>query len=960
MAIRAALLLTLLCGLAGQAWAATTTTTLTVSSTTVNSRPVTVLTASVTGPSSTAVGAGLVRFYDGKLLLGSGQIVTTGKKYTHGTAHLSLQLSPGSHALKAVFVGTSNFAGSTSAAKTAVVSGGVTATTISSTGSAGAYTLTGTVSTANSIIAPTGKVQFLDQTNSNALLGSASLGSATVKAKFATAVSYSIYDPTDYYYPYQVVVADFNGDGILDFAEVDYSARISVHLGNGNGTFQAAKPFCTTGTPATPCQAGSEPQGLAVGDFNSDGILDLVVVDEGQVGIALGNGDGTFQEPVYFKTVSSYAHVTVADLNMDGTPDLVVPISGGLDLLLGNGDGTFQPHNEIGMSDNAYVVAVGDFNKDGIPDIAAANNGTLMFLPGVGDGTFGAEVDTTTDVNAGYSGSLIAVDFKGTGYLSDVAVTGSGKLEVYFGDGKGGFKLSQTLYPNTGFDENVTDVLTADLNGDGIADLALCYYYSDSDVGKVAIFSGKGDGTFNTTPTRLNVGKEPISIAAGDFTGTGAIGLVVANENDNTLSVLPNSVALSATAAANVTVPGVGTHNVLAQYVGDTAYTSSQSSTIALAGNGVATPVITSLSPATAVAGGASFTLTIAGTGLNGTNPVITWNGTTIGITTATATKIVATIPAADIAKAGSFTVKEVTGGGSSNGLTFTVTAAVVGPVITSLSPSTAVVGSAAFTLTVNGTGFASGAVVKWNGSARTTAFKSATQLTAAILATDVAAAGSFPVTVTSGGATSAAQNFTVTTSSIPTLTAISPNYAVVGSPQLTITVSGSGFISGTSGTIVFWQGVGLTTTYVSTTQVTAIVPATKLATVGTFAVTAHSSGTGISNTLPFTVAPATHTPLAYGFFTKTATPGATSGNITCSWDSSNTLYACAITGEDISYNKYVVNVTNADPYTPAFVGVNSAIDTVNSVKGDDVIIKFYNPSGTPIQAPFYIVVYKP
>src|SRR6266852_647237 len=83
------------------------------------------------------------------------------------------------------------------------------------------------------------------------------------------------------------------------------------------------------------------------------------------------------------------------------------------------------------------------------------------------------------------------------------------------------------------------------------------------------------------------------------------------------------------------------------------------------------------------------------------------------------------------------------------------------------LVPTTVVPGSAAFTLTVNGTGFVSGSVVNWNGSPRTTTFVSGSQLTAAISAADVAMVGTPSITVTSptpGGGKSNAVPFSITT----------------------------------------------------------------------------------------------------------------------------------------------------------------------------------------------------
>jgi len=858
--IGVALPIALLCAFAGQAWAArlATTTTLTPSSKTVNGRTITVLAAKVTDPAT--VMQGLVRFYDGKTLLGSAQIVNTGTKYTHGAANLSVELGWGSHALKAAFAGTATDASSASSTLTVAIGGGTSATTISVTGSVGNYTLTGQVM-ADGMTAPTGEVSFLDQTNSDALIGTSTLAVGTPAMKFTKATTYSLYDPADYSRPQQLVVADLNGDGILDIAMVDYSTGISIYLGKGDGTFEAAKPFCTTGTPPTPCAAGSEPVSIATGDFNSDGIPDLVVQDGSNVDVMIGNGDGTFQPEVAYGTASGNYNIVVADLNLDGTPDLALTVSGGVSILLGNGDGTFQPHNDIALNDSSTYLTAGDFNKDGIPDLAVDgwNGASVMILLGVGDGTFQAEKDTPIDVNPA-NGTVVGADFKGTGFLCDLALSGDGTLEAMLGNGDGTFKTPQELKPNTTFDEFNGGFAVADLNGDGIPDMALTWYDSDTDVGRVGVFYGKGDGTFNPTPKTLNVGEQPIWIATGDFDGNGLLDLVTANESDSTLSVILNSATNTATTTPlTVAAPGVGTQEVFAQYKGDAGYASSESTTIPLTGSGVVRPVLTSLSPFSALAG------------------------------------------------------------------------------------------SGAFTLTVNGSGFAAGSVVKWNGNARTTALISASKLTAAILATDIATAGSYTVTVVSGGATSNALAFTVSgsTGSSPLLTSITPNYATVGSAALTLTVNGSKFVSGA---IVFWNTTKLITTFGSATKLTAAVPAADLAAPGSASITVVNPGNITSNAMTFTVSPATHTPLAFGFFNQLGTPGATSGNITCTWNTSE--YLCTVTGEKFFYSKYVVNATPADTDFPAMA-------TVNSI-GGQIIVKIFNLSGTAIQDPFYISVFKP
>jgi len=178
-------------------------------------------------------------------------------------------------------------------------------------------------------------------------------------------------------------------------------------------------------------------------------------------------------------------------------------------------------------------------------------------------------------------------------------------------------------------------------------------------------------------------------------------------------------------------------------------------------------PAITSLSPATATAGGAAFTLTVTGSGfVNGA--VVRWNGANRLTTFVSDTQLTAAIPATDIATAGtaSITVVNPNPDAVSGAATFTINNPA--PAISSLAPATATAGGAAFTLTVTGSGFVNGAVVRWNGADRPTTFVSATELQAAIPATDIATAGTVSVTVFNpgpGGGESWAATFTINAS---------------------------------------------------------------------------------------------------------------------------------------------------------------------------------------------------
>ena len=261
-------------------------------------------------------------------------------------------------------------------------------------------------------------------------------------------------------------------------------------------------------------------------------------------------------------------------------------------------------------------------------------------------------------------------------------------------------------------------------------------------------------------------------------------------------------------------------------------------------------PTISSLSPTLGTAGGPAFTLTV-----NGTNfvagSIVRWNGSNRTTAYVGATQLTAAISSADIATAGivSVTVMNPGSGQISNGVAFLVN----GPNLSSLTPASAIAGGPGFTLTVNGSNFVTGSVVRWNGSSRITTFVSASQLTAAIQASDLTTAGTVAVSVINpGGSTSNSVNFTVN-NPVPTLASLSPTSATAGGPAFTLTVTGTNFVSGS---VVRWNGTDRTTTYVSATQLTAAISSTDIANAGTASVTVFTPtpGGGTSGALTFTI----------------------------------------------------------------------------------------------------------
>jgi hypothetical protein len=187
-----------------------------------------------------------------------------------------------------------------------------------------------------------------------------------------------------------MVVGDFNGDGIQDVAFLNdaFSLSISVYFGNGDGTFSPGPS-----TPVGPF-AGDIPISLAAADFNGDGNLDLTVPNEAasSLVILLGSGDGTFRQPtgspIPVGAFPEYA--AVGDFNGDGIPDILLAQGseeGSVNALIGTGDGHFLVQL-TGASSPTLPCCSGrvlaDFNGDGVTDAVGTDNSDVaeVFLTG--------------------------------------------------------------------------------------------------------------------------------------------------------------------------------------------------------------------------------------------------------------------------------------------------------------------------------------------------------------------------------------------------------------------------------------------------------------------------------------------------------------------------------------------------------------------------------------------------
>jgi hypothetical protein len=381
--------------------------------------------------------------------------------------------------------------------------------------------------------------------------------------------------------PWQIVVGDFNGDGVPDMATANFSdSTVSVLLNVGGGSF----------APAGTYPVGAYPDALAVGDFNGDGRLDIVTANgngwnqPGTLSVLLGRGDGAFLSALNLTVDRGPRGIVVADFNGDGKADIATAISGGwfetdqVNVLLGQGDGTFEPpvSYKVGMAPR--WIAAGDFNHDGRPDLVAVNsgpsasgntasvllnkgdgtffpatnytigaypgfvlvadfdrdgnldfataNGSISVLLGRGDGTFNAASNISVPSGAG---QIAVADLDGDGNL-DLAAQGDGAVGVLLGDGSGGFAAPVSY----SIGASLACIGAADFNGDAKPDIAVAGWYDNS----VLVMSGLGDGTFKSATDTYGVGGSINGIISGDFNRDGQLDLVTVNSSANSVSAL--------------------------------------------------------------------------------------------------------------------------------------------------------------------------------------------------------------------------------------------------------------------------------------------------------------------------------------------------------------------------------------------------------------------------------------
>jgi hypothetical protein len=387
--------------------------------------------------------------------------------------------------------------------------------------------------------------------------------------------------------PVAVVTGDFTGNGKQDVAVGTSSGAIDLFLGNGNGTFQAPKIFNLSSSALI--------DSMVAGDFNHDGSLDLAVsfndnvTGNGEVAVLLNNGTGTFHRATVVNVGTEAEGLAAGDLNGDGKLDLVTTtfLPGGnraVKVLLGNGNGTFGTPVTVNSGTRATSVAVGDFNGDGKPDLVLADlyNNNVSVLLNKGSGTFGSPLTThLNNPSLDVHGPAVG-DFFGDGKLSVAVTSGAGTLSVLRGNGDGTLQ-APTDYLVGPHSVQPTGVVAADFTGNGKLDLAAANYQS-GDVSVLLNTSPKPVLGSVATTTKLTsdvssaVSGQPMLLTA-TVTSSGGTPAGTVEFFDGTTFLGEAAVDPNGQASLLVAL-GAGTHSLKAVFAGTTPFTNSTSAVL--------------------------------------------------------------------------------------------------------------------------------------------------------------------------------------------------------------------------------------------------------------------------------------------------------------------------------------------------------------------------------------------
>lgn len=475
----------------------------------------------------------------------------------------------------------------------------------------------------------------------------------------------------------QEAVGDLNGDGKLDLV-IPYlgdaycskgstvSSGFFVALGNGDGTFQTA----------TFTAFGSDVNAAALGHFHGSGApLDLVLggLDNNPgmgVWIFPGKGDGTFGTPTEINSIEEANGILADDFNQDGNADVTIlgfsegnPADpAGVVLLPGNGDGTFAAASTLEPNGDVVWGGYVDLNGDGVPDLVLSAADGLSTRLGTGGGSFASPISYFVPFGAG---PVLAGNFLGDNTQSLLAY---GQYFFGMGGGTGFYKnLGGTSFalqaPSTsltyGQNLSLASALTPTISGRPEPSGSVTFYDGTISVGTgtapnatldvdslsvgshtlTAVYAGDVNFNPNTSPaltvtvaqasttTALSV-SSPNVIQGTSVTFTATVaGVNGVGTPTGSVSFMNGTAALGSGALNSSGVAtfmtsslAVGSASITAVYAGDSSFTSSTSSAVAITVTAPPAPTFAVSGTAVTVAAGATSgnTSTITVTPANG------------------------------------------------------------------------------------------------------------------------------------------------------------------------------------------------------------------------------------------------------------------------------------------------------------------------------------------------------
>ena len=325
--------------------------------------------------------------------------------------------------------------------------------------------------------------------------------------------------------PRGLAVGDVNADGKLDLISANLeSGNFSVWVNNGSGGF----------LPATTYNVAPNLTGVAAADMNGDGRVDLIAANFDSFTVLTNNRNGGFSLATNVPATGSY-NVVAVDVNGDGKVDLIGANwnVGTVFVLTNNGNGGFALSSTTAVGNSPLALVAADLDGDGRVDLVCANlnDHSLSVLTNGGNGSFGLRATLTVGA---IPRSVVAADINGDGKIDLIcANSGDQTLTVLTNTGSGNFTLPGMVVTLSG---SPLGLATGDFNRDGKIDL-LCSL--DASGNPLLILTNNGSGVFGLNAT-LSAGASPYSILAPDLNGDGAPDVISTSSSDQTISVLLN------------------------------------------------------------------------------------------------------------------------------------------------------------------------------------------------------------------------------------------------------------------------------------------------------------------------------------------------------------------------------------------------------------------------------------